>query len=646
MPPDSGIPHYRRAAHRVDTGARDRLTAAIEAARANILSYQRADGCWQFELEADCTIPAEYILMLHYLGESDRLLESRLAEYLRNHQSRDGGWPLYPGGALDVSCSVKCYYALKLAGDRADAAHMAKARAAILAHGGAARSNVFTRIALALFGELPWRGVPFLPVEIVLLPRWFPFHLGKVSYWSRTVMVPLSVLTTLKPRAANPRDVHVRELFVTPPEEEKHYFHSRSLLNRILFAGEEIIRHLERLIPKRVRRRAMQRAEAWILERRNGDGGLGAIFPAMVNAYEALALMGYPAEHPARRETRKAIDDLLVVHDHEAWCQPCVSPVWDTGLTCLALQEDRDAPAEAQRRALDWLLSRQLLDQPGDWREYRPRLAGGGWAFQYRNDAYPDLDDTAVVARALHQSPESEKFSHAIERATDWLCGMQSKNGGFAAFDADNDHQWLNQIPFADHGALLDPPTSDVSGRVLALLSLLDRPRDREARERATRFLLDEQTPEGAWFGRWGTNYIYGTWSVLVALRAAGLATDAPAIRRAVRWLKSVQQADGGWGEGNDSYLNPELRGRGARSGPAQTAWALLALMSAGEASSPAVARGVEYLLKTQSGGDWHDARFNAPGFPRVFYLKYHGYSRYFPYWALVQFRNVRVRQP
>ena len=645
MAPDSGLPQQRHAKGRADTAARDRLIAAIDAARANILARQRPDGCWQYELEADCTIPAEYILMLHYLGESDRLLESRLAEYLRRHQSRDGGWPLYPGGALDVSCSVKCYYALKLAGDRADAPHMARARAAILAHGGAARSNVFTRIALALFGELPWRGVPFLPVEIVLLPRWFPFHLGKVSYWSRTVMVPLSVLTTLKPRAANSRGVHVRELFVTPPEQEKHYFHQRSLLNRLLFLCEEALRHLEWMIPKRVRRRALQRAETWIVERRNGEGGLGAIFPAMVNAYEALALLGYPTGHPARRETRKAIDDLLVVSDHEAWCQPCVSPVWDTGLVCLALQEDRDAPADATRRALDWLTSRQLLDEPGDWRDYRPALPGGGWAFQYRNDAYPDLDDTAVVARALHQSPDAAKFADAIDRATDWLCGMQSGNGGFAAFDADNDHQWLNQIPFADHGALLDPPTSDVSGRVLTLLSLLDRATDRVARERVTRFLLDEQTPEGAWFGRWGTNYIYGTWSVLVALRAAGMSADAPAVRRAVKWLKSVQQADGGWGEGNDSYLDPELRGRGARSGPAQTAWALLALMSAGEADNPAVARGVEYLLKTQTGGEWPDARFNAPGFPRVFYLKYHGYSRYFPYWALVRYRNVRARQ-
>ncbi|TAN05737.1 MAG: squalene--hopene cyclase [Rhodanobacteraceae bacterium] len=644
MAPDSGIPQQASTA-RGASGPQDRLTAAIDAARARILACQHGDGYWQYELEADCTIPAEYILMLHYLGESDRLLEARLAEYLRNHQSRDGGWPLYPGGALDVSCSVKCYYALKLAGDRADAAHMARARAAILAHGGAARSNVFTRIALALFGELPWHGVPFLPVEVVLLPRWFPFNLSKVSYWSRTVMVPLSVLTTLKPRAANPRDVHIDELFVTPPEQEKHYFNPRSLLNRVLFLCEEAMRHLEPLIPNRLRRRALKHAEAWILQRRNGEGGLGAIFPAMVNAYEALALMGYPAEHPARRETRKAIDDLLVVHDNEAWCQPCVSPVWDTGLACLALQEDPDAPATNIEQALDWLTSQQLCDAPGDWRDYRPNLPGGGWAFQFKNDAYPDLDDTAAVARALRQSPRHAKFAKVIARAADWLVGMQSKNGGFAAFDADNDHQWLNQIPFADHGALLDPPTSDVSGRVLMLLSMLDRETDRDARERVMRFLLDEQTPEGAWFGRWGTNYLYGTWSVLVALRAAGLSTQSPEIRRAVAWLKSVQQADGGWGEGNDSYLNPELRGRGARSGPAQTAWALLALMATGESDSPAVARGVEYLLRTQTDGEWHSTRFNAPGFPRVFYLKYHGYSRYFPYWALVRYRNAQRRR-
>jgi squalene-hopene/tetraprenyl-beta-curcumene cyclase len=640
--PDTGFPNIQGA---VPAKAQWRLDTAIAAARERLLAQQRADGGWQFELEADCTIPAEYILMLHYLGESDRLLEARLAEYLRDHQCRDGGWPLYPGGALDVSCSVKCYFALKLAGDRADAPHMQRARAAILVRGGAARSNVFTRITLALFGELPWRGVPFLPVEMMLLPRWFPFNIAKVSYWSRTVMVPLSVLTTLKPRAANLRDVHIAELFVVPPAEERHWFHPRSASNRALLLCEEVIRGFEWMIPQHLRTRALRRAEQWILAHRNGEGGLGAIFPAMVNALEALTLLGYPSKHPACRETRKAIDALLVVHDRDAWCQPCVSPVWDTGLACLALQEDPEAPAAALQRALDWLAAHQLCDAPGDWRDERPSLPGGGWAFQFKNDAYPDLDDTAVVARALQQSPQRAAYAHAIERAADWLAGMQSRNGGFAAFDADNDHHWLNQIPFADHGALLDPPTSDVSGRVLTLLGTLDRAQDVPARAAVLKFLRREQTPEGAWFGRWGTNYIYGTWSVLVALCAAGVSAEDSAIRRAVAWLKSAQQADGGWGEGNDSYLDPQLRGRGARSGPAQTAWALLALLRAGEADSPAVQRGIDYLLRTQVDGEWHDARFNAPGFPRVFYLKYHGYSRYFPYWALVRYRNVRARR-
>jgi squalene-hopene/tetraprenyl-beta-curcumene cyclase len=643
MAPDAGAARRSGPAPRAmnDGGGVD---AAIDAARARLLADQHPDGFWQYELEADCTIPAEYILMLHYLGESDPLLESRLAEYLRARQDQEGGWPLYPGGALDISCSVKCYFALKLAGDPHDAPHMLRARAAILKVGGAARCNVFTRIALALYGELPWRGVPFVPVEIVLLPRWFPFNLSKVSYWSRTVMVPLSVLATFKPRAANPRGVHIRELFATAPEQERHYFRPRSLLNRILFVAEEIVRRFEPLIPRGVRARALREAEQWILARRNGDGGLGAIFPAMVNAYQALALLGYPAGHPVRRETRKAIDDLLVVHDRDAWCQPCVSPVWDTALACLALQEDGAAPG-AVRRALDWLAPRQLLEEPGDWRDYRPQLPGGGWAFQFRNDAYPDLDDTAVVARAMHQSPDRPHYRQAIERATDWLVGMQSRNGGFASFDADNDHHWLNQIPFADHGALLDPPTSDVSARVLMLLSTLDRKSDRAARERVLAFLRREQTADGAWFGRWGTNYLYGTWSVLTALRAAGVDPAATEVRRAVAWVKSVQQADGGWGESNDSYFDPSLAGRGVKSNACQTAWALLALMSAGAADSAEVSRGIAFLLRSQVDGEWRDPFFNAPGFPRVFYLRYHGYSRYFPFWALVRYRNVAARR-
>jgi squalene-hopene/tetraprenyl-beta-curcumene cyclase len=617
------------------------LGEAIAAARRSVLAHQNPAGFWHYELEADCTIPAEYILMLHYLGEPDSALEAKLAVYLRAHQGNDGGWPLYYGGAMDLSCSVKVYFALKIAGDDPDAPHMVRARDAILARGGAARANVFTRIALALYGELPWRGVPFVPIEIMLLPHWFPFHLSKVSYWSRTVMVPLAVLMTLKPLAVNPYDVHVRELFTTPPESEKHYFPVRSLLNRAFLVLDWIGRRLEPLVPRALRRRALKRAEEWIVAHRNGTGGLGAIFPAIVNAYEALLLLGYPPEHPYQRDTRRALTDLLVVRGDEAYCQPCVSPVWDTGLTCLALEEDGAAP-EAVTRALDWLCARQLLDAPGDWQDNHPRLAGGGWAFQFENDAYPDLDDTAVVAWSMHAAPDPAAYGEAIGRAADWLAGMQSRNGGFAAFDADNDHEYLNQIPFADHGALLDPPTSDVSARVLSLLALLNRPQDARVRKRVLAFLRRAQQPDGAWFGRWGTNYIYGTWSVLTALAKAGVDVQAPEVQRAAAWLKSRQHADGGWGETNDSYFDPARAGKNPRSTACQTAWALLGLMAAGEVRAPEVVRGIAFLLRTQrADGGWYDREFNAPGFPRVFYLKYHGYSHYFPYWALARYRNL-----
>ncbi|HET6905791.1 MAG TPA: squalene--hopene cyclase [Rhodanobacteraceae bacterium] len=624
--------------------AADPLEAAIGRARQAILGLQQPDGCWCHELEADCTIPAEYVLMLHFFGESEPLLQERIGNYLRARQNAEGGWPLYEAGATDVSCSVKVYYALKLIGDDPQAPHMRRAREAILKHGGAARSNVFTRITLALFEQLPWRGVPWVPVELILLPRWFPFHVSKVSYWSRTVITPLAVLCSLKARAKNPRKVDVRELFATPPEEERHYFPPpKSFLARMFLLLDRLGRAVEPHMPKSLRARALERAKQWIVPRLNGEYGIGAIFPAMVNAAEALPLLGFGPDHPHCRDARKALRDLLVVHGQEAYCQPCTSPVWDTALTCLALQEDlRGARLPALVRGLEWLHQKQLLDEAGDWREGHQNLRGGGWAFQFRNDVYPDLDDTAVCAWAMHRF-DRDRYADSIGRAADWLVGMQSRNGGFASFDADNDHLWLNQIPFADHGALLDPPTSDVSARVLTLLARLQRPQDARARERVLRFLCEEQTGEGAWFGRWGTNYIYGTWSVLTALAALGVDTQAAEIRRAAAWLKSCQREDGGWGETNDSYFDPALAGRDNRSSAAQTAWALLGLMAAGEGDSVAVARGVSWLLRNQRDGCWYDVAFNAPGFPRVFYLKYHGYSLYFPYWALARYRNVRA---
>jgi squalene-hopene/tetraprenyl-beta-curcumene cyclase len=621
------------------------LDRAVAEARDALVARQSAEGYWLFELEADCTIPAEYIMMMHFLDEIDAELEVKLCRYLRAAQAEHGGWPLYHGGDLNISCSVKAYYALKLAGDSPEAPHMVRARAAILQRGGAAAVNVFTRIALALFGQLPWRGVPYIPVEIMLLPRWFPFHLDKVAYWSRTVMVPLFILCTRKPLAKNPRDVHIRELFTTPPEEERDYFRRTGFVAKMFLAADRLGRMIDPLIPARVRERATRKAETWMLERLNGEDGLGAIFPAMVNALEVMVLLGYPEDDPRRVTAKRALQKLLVVGPSSAYCQPCVSPIWDTALATLAMQEAGDTvSSDASIRAIDWLQTRQLLDEPGDWRVNRPGLAGGGWAFQFANGHYPDLDDTAVVVWAMHQARDSGRYDDSVRRALDWLVGMQSSNGGFAAFDADNTSYYLNMIPFADHGALLDPPTSDVTARVVTVLARVGRPQDKQALERAIAYLRDEQETDGSWFGRWGTNYIYGTWSVLTAFAQAHIGPDDPAMRRAAEWLTLKQNPDGGWGESNDTYAIPPVAAKSA-STAYQTAWALLGLLAAGESRSEAAQRGIEFLLRTQQpDGLWSDASFTAPGFPRVFYLRYHGYSAYFPLWALAAYRNLTRR--
>ena len=616
------------------------LDGGIERACKALEHAQHPDGHWVFELEADCTIPAEYILMMHFMDEIDPELEQQLANYLRDNQAEHDGWPLYYGGDFNLSCSVKAYYALKLAGDDPSEAHMVRARTAILAHGGGAHANVFTRIALALFEQVPWRAVPFIPAEVILLPRWFPFHISRVSYWSRTVMVPVFILCTLKPAASNPRGVDIRELFVIPPEEEQNYFRATSLLSRCFLRLDQVGRWLEKLVPASVRRYAIKRCEQWLVERLNGHEGLGGIFPAMVNAHEALALLGYAPNHPYRIKTKEAIQRLVVLTTDSAYCQPCVSPVWDTCLAAHAFHEGSQLiKNDATVAALDWLADRQLSDQPGDWRDNHPNLQGGGWPFQYNNSHYPDLDDTSAVAWGMYRV-DKERYQATIERAAEWVFGMQSKDGGWGSFDSDNTHYYLNAIPFADHGALLDPPTSDLTARCIALLSVVNTPHYRTTIERGIEFLKAEQETDGSWFGRWGTNYVYGTWSVLSALEVAGEDLNQDYIRRAVSWLYSSQNDDGGWGESNDSYYPPKHR-RPHASTPFQTAWGVLGLMAVDGVHSIAVKRGVDWLLRNQqSNGLWSDPNFTAPGFPRVFYLKYHGYSKYFPLWAIGQYRN------
>ncbi|MBV9523911.1 MAG: squalene--hopene cyclase, partial [Alphaproteobacteria bacterium] len=533
------------------------LDAAIERARSAHLALQHAEGHWAFELEADATIPAEYILLGHYLGEINEGEERRIARYLRENQAEHGGWPLFHGGAFDMSATVKAYFALKAVGDAVEAPHMARARAAILARGGAARSNVFTRILLALFGEVPWRAVPVMPVEIMILPRWFPFHLDKVSYWSRTVIVPLLVLMAMQPRARNPKKISISELFATAPDAVTNWLTpaDESIWGILFEKLDRVLRIAEPHFPKLSRQRAIEAAIQWVEERLNGEDGLGAIYPAMANAVMMFDCLDYPPDHPHLVTAKAAIRKLLVLDDPlRAYCQPCLSPVWDTALACHALLEtgDRDA-VRAARRGLDWLVERQILEVRGDWAAARPDVRPGGWAFQYANPHYPDLDDTAVVVMALDRC-DREGYRTAIERATEWVIGLQSRNGGWAAFDADNTHYHLNHIPFADHGALLDPPTADVSARCVGMLAQLGYDRDHPALSSGISYLRREQEADGSWFGRWGTNYIYGTWSALCAANAAGFDPSAPELRRAVAWLLSRQREDGGWGEDGASY--------------------------------------------------------------------------------------------
>jgi squalene-hopene/tetraprenyl-beta-curcumene cyclase len=624
------------------------LDALIGEQAERLAQAQRDDGHWVFELEADATIPAEYILYRHYLAELDdayrRGIEPRIAAYLRRIQGEHGGWPLFHGGDLDISASVKAYFALKAAGDDIDAPHMARARAAILARGGAERSNVFTRSLLALWGEVPWRAVPVMPVEIMLLPRWFPFHLSKVSYWSRTVIAPLIVLMALKPRARNPNGVRVQELFATPPERVRRWHHNPTgrFAGSALLVIDKVLRALESKVSVRRRRRAIARAMRFTEERLNGVDGVGGIFPAMVNTVLAMDALGYAKDDPRLTTAKASVEGLLVVKDDEAYCQPCWSPVWDTGLAAHAMMEARGEPGSAaMAKAADWLLAREITAVKGDWSWQAPGLAPGGWAFQYRNDHYPDVDDTAVVAMALDRMNDP-RAAAALKRAEAWIVGMQSKNGGWGAFDIDNDKYYLNNIPFADHGALLDPPTADVSGRCLAMLAQLGYGKDHPVVARAVAFLKREQEADGSWFGRWGTNYVYGTWSVLTALNAIGEDPQQPYIRKAVAWLKDRQREDGGWGEDGATYWQ-DRRAEAKESTPSQTAWALLGLMAAGEVDDPAVARGVRHLAEApREGPRWKEAWYTAVGFPRVFYLRYHGYAAYFPLWALARYRNLK----
>ncbi len=620
------------------------LDNAISRAVDYMLSVQHEDGFWVFDLEADVTIPAEYVLLQRFLGRRlSEDLKGKFRNYILRRQSSDGGWPLYEGGDSEISASVKAYFALKILGEDPKAPHMQKAREKILRMGGASKVNVFTRTTLALFGQIPWHTVPYMPVEIMLLPKWFFFHLSKVSYWSRTVIVPLLILYAKKPVCRlNPWE-EVRELFIEEPQKLKHLdkFVKGNPLKNAFILLDRFLRRFDPYFTKLFRNKSIELAEKWTRAHMKGEGGIGAIFPAMANAVMALKVLGYPESDPDYIRGIKALDELILDKGKEAFCQPCNSPVWDTCLSLSAILEagiPQDHPSV--KKAVEWLISQQITDVKGDWAENAPYLEPGGWAFEFENALYPDVDDTSMVLISLLRAKALEKYKRNIEKGVNWIIGMQSSDGGWGAFDIDNNYLYLNNIPFADHGALLDPSTSDLTGRCIELLSLLGYKHDFPPIKKALDFLRKEQEPFGAWYGRWGVNYIYGTWSVLMGLSQLGESENSW-VKRAALWLKRCQNIDDGWGETCYTYNDPRLAGKG-KSTSSQTAWAILALIAAKEFKDEHVKKGIEYLIRTQNkDGFWDEEEYTGTGFPRVFYLRYHGYSKYFPLWALGAYRRM-----
>jgi len=624
------------------TRPHDPLNAALDNAIDFLLRAQDPAGCWLGELEGDTILESEWIILMRFLSRGDESRLAKAAAYIRSKQTPDGGWAIFPGGAVDISASVKAYFALKLTGSSPEEPHTIRAREAIRAAGGVPAVNSYTKFYLAMLGQIPWNWAPAVPAEIMLLPNWFYFNIYEISSWSRTFAVPLTIIWAGKPVTHIGEEQGIAELIDGP---DRSRIRSRaSLVPRswrdFFLLADASIKLAERLRLVPLRGRAVERAREWMLLHLEDSAGLGAIFPPIVYSLIALRALGYPDDHPQVERAMGELEKLEIEEADTLRLQPCTSPVWDTGIVVNALAEaevDPDHPA--MRLAAEWLVSKQVRMR-GDWQVKRPRLEPGGWYFEFANEFYPDIDDTAMVLMALSKTGDVPGKDDACRGALMWLLGMQGSDGGWASFDVDNCKTVFDYIPFADHNAMLDPSTSDITARILEMLSLRAFTRNTPALRRAIAFLRKEQEPDGSWFGRWGVNYIYGTWQAIKGLTSIGVDPSDAMIRRAAEWLASVQNEDGGWGESCTSYYEPSLKGRG-ESTPSQTAWAVMGLMAAGQARSDQVGAGIDYLIRTQTEeGTWNEELFTGAGFPKVFFLRYHLYRHSFPTMALGMYRR------
>ena len=608
----------------------DRARESLQRASEYLVSLQEPAGFWKAELETNVTMDAEDLLMREFLGIRDEQTTRQTAEWIRSQQQDDGSWNIYHGGPPQISTTTEAYVALRLAGDPPEAEHMKRAAEVIRGLGGLEGTRVFTRLWMALFGAWSWDDLPALPPEVILLPSWFPLNIYDFGCWARQTIVPLTLVASHRPMRPLPFEIdELRVGTAAPARESLGSWAGRfQLLDRVLHRYEK---HPWRRLRSHAKRLGLE----WILRRQEADGCWGGIQPPWVYSIMALHLEGYPLDHPVIRRGLAGLEDFCIVENGMRRMEACQSPVWDTALSMVALRDaglSGDHPA--LQRGAHWLLGEEVR-RSGDWAVRRPDLAPGGWAFEFHNDNYPDLDDTAEVVLALEGLPgaEAEERDEAIERALSWCFGMQCRDGGWGAFDVDNDRKLCTELPFCDFGEVIDPPSADVSAHVLEMFARRGLGRDPRVL-RAVDWLLAEQEPDGGWFGRWGANILYGTGAVVPALVEAGISPEHPSLRLAMRFLEERQNSDGGWGEDLRSYEDPAWRGRG-ESTPSQTAWALLALI-AGEGDASCIERGVDWLHANQRpDGGWDEKAFTGTGFPRDFYIRYHLYRDNFPVMAL-----------